>query len=119
MSSSWWAKKLGSAVSTTPPPPATRPLDPVRLPQVPQHNEQTAQNVQVTGENFAQTSTMWRGGDATRNETSICPNCGSDLFFSRSNAGTVVSQNGMASPTPRCYACGFAPGREMQGAPPT
>lgn len=117
MSSSWWSKKLGTDQPATPP-PATRPPDPVRLPPVPQHNSQTVQNVQVTGENFASTSSMWQGGDATRTETSNCPNCGSDLYFSRTNAA-MITQSGSASPTPRCYACGFAPGREMQGAPPS
>lgn len=117
MSSSWWSKKLGTPAA--PPPPATAPLPPARIAPVPQHDERTVRNVQVTGENFAETSALWEGGDATRTETSSCPNCGSDLYFSRSNAGGVMGQSGSAAPTPRCYACGFSPGREMQGVPPS
>jgi hypothetical protein len=76
-------------------------------------------NMQVTGENINQAAGLWQGGQGTKTETSLCPNCGSDLFFSRSNSGSVISQNGMATPAPRCYSCGYTVGREMQGIPPT
>lgn len=85
---------------------------------MPPPQQRTTPNVTVTADNFAEASTHWQGGDATRQESQNCPNCGSNLFFTRANAGTLYSQNGMAAPAPRCYACGFTPGREMQGVPP-
>lgn len=80
--------------------------------------QRTTPNVTVTPENFAEASTHWQGGDASRQEAMDCPNCGSNLFFSRGNTGNVMSPRGMAQPAPRCYSCGFSPGREMQGEPP-
>lgn len=74
-------------------------------------------NVQVTGENVAEVAMTWQGGEGTRRETSNCPNCGSNLYFSRSNTGTTVSISGMATPAPRCYSCGYTDGRQMQGLP--
>ena len=114
--SDWWSRKL----NTTPrqdPPPATRPPDRV-LPAMPPPAQRVTPQMTVTGENFAEASTHWQGGDAARTEHGMCPNCGSDLYVSRANAGTLISQNGQAAPAPRCYACGFTPGREMQGVPP-
>lgn len=116
MSSSWWERNLGTPRHD--PPPATRPPDRT-LPAMPRQTPQNAPNIQVNADNFAEASTHWSGGDAARTEQQSCPSCGSDLYFSRANAGSVYSQNGSAAPTPRCYACGFSPGREMQGVPPT
>lgn len=110
-SSSWWAKKLAtepsepSRVST---PPMSAPPAP-RVAPVPPMTPKSAPNVQVTGENFAEASTMWQGGEATRTEVRSCPNCGSNLYFSRSNSGSSVA--------PRCYECGYTEGRPMQGVP--
>ncbi len=115
MSSGWWEKKLGSTPAA--PPPAVRPPDRT-LPRLPEQTPRNAPSIQVTPDNFAEASTHWQGSQAAREGTGMCPNCGSDLFFSRSNTGTVMSDRGMAAPAPRCYACGFTPGREMQGAPP-
>lgn len=109
-SDSWWTRKL---VGDAPPvrtstPPASPPA-PVRIPPRPPVTQRSAPNVQVTGENFAEASTLWQGGDGVRTEVQSCPNCGSDLYFSRSNSGSRVA--------PRCYACGFTDGRPMQGVP--
>lgn len=113
--SDWWARKLNAPKQDLP--PASRPPDRV-LPAMPPPQQRVTPNVTVTPDNFAEASTHWQGGDATRQEAQNCPNCGSNLFFSRANAGTLYSQNGMAAPAARCYACGFTPGREMQGVPP-
>jgi hypothetical protein len=113
--SDWWSKKLNTPRHD--PPPASRPPDRV-LPAMPPPQQRVTPSVTVTPDNFAEASTHWQGGDATRTEHGSCPNCGSDLYFSRANAGTLISQNGQAAPAPRCYACGFTPGREMQGVPP-
>lgn len=114
--STWWERKLNAPAHT--PPPASRPPD-RNLPRLPEQTPRNAPNIQVNADNFAEASTHWSGGEGTRTETGICPNCGSDLYFSRSNAGAVYSERGTAAPAPRCYACGFTPGREMQGVPPT
>ena len=113
--SDWWSRKLSAPKQDLP--PASRPPDRI-LPAMPPPQQRTTPNVTVTADNFAEASTHWQGGDATRQESQNCPNCGSNLFFTRANAGTLYSQNGMAAPAPRCYACGFTPGREMQGVPP-
>lgn len=114
--SDWWTRKLSGNPSS--PPPANRPPDRV-LPRLPEQTPKNAPQIQVNADNFAEASTHWTGGEATRTETGNCPNCGSDLYFSRSNGGAVYSERGQAAPAPRCYACGFTPGREMQGVPPT
>lgn len=104
----WWVKKLGNPAQT---PPTVPPLStPTRVPPMPPATP-------VQGETLSETGLAWRGGDATRTETARCPNCGSDLYFSRSNGGTTVTSGGLASPAPRCYACGYTPGRSMQGMP--
>lgn len=114
--SGWWDKKLNAAPRHDLP-PANRPPDRV-LPAMPPAQQRVTPNIAVTADNFAEASTHWQGGDATRTEYGSCPNCASDLYFSRSNAGTIYNQAGAAAPAPRCYACGFSPGREMQGVPP-
>lgn len=110
-SSSWWAKKLANdqrEVAPVSTPPTSAPPPP-RVAPVPPMTQQSAPNIQVTGDNFAEASTMWQGGEATRTEVQSCPNCGSHLYFSRSNSGSSVA--------PRCYECGFTEGRPMQGVP--
>jgi len=111
----WWSRKLNAPKQE--PPTATRPPDRI-LPAMPPPAQRMTPQMTVTPDNFAEASTHWQGGDAARQEAQNCPNCGSNLFFSRANAGTLYSQSGMAAPAPRCYACGFTPGREMQGVPP-
>lgn len=108
---SWWAAKLAAQTPTQQPvlPPTSAPA-PARLPSIPQPTVQSAPNVAVTGENISEVAMLWTGGEATRTETSRCPNCGGDHFFSRSNAGSMVA--------PRCYDCGYTQGRQMQGLPP-
>jgi hypothetical protein len=115
MSNGWWERKLGQPRREIP--PATQPVD-RSLPRLPEQTPKNVPNITVTNDNFAEVSTQWSGGEATRREQMPCPNCGSELFFSRTNAGTVMSAGGMSSPAPRCYACGYSPGREMQGVPP-
>jgi hypothetical protein len=101
-------------------PPAYRPGPPVtQRPQYqpPAQPQQRQQDIQVTIENTFDAAMQWRGGEAARTESSNCPMCGSDLFFSRANSAAVVSQTGMAKVPPRCYSCGYTEGREMQGLP--
>lgn len=110
MTSSWWAKKLGTEQSAPPSPyPRTAPVPPPYVPPRPTPTQQSAPNVAVTNENIAEVAGLWQGGQATKTEVQNCPNCGSNLFFSRSNAGSAVA--------PRCYACGYTQGRPMQGMP--
>lgn len=112
-SNSWWSRKLNAEPAPPAPrntPPVSSPAPP-RLPAVPPMTQKSAPNVQVTGDNFAEASTLWQGGEATATEVQNCPNCGSNLYFSRSNSGSRVA--------PRCYACGYTDGRPMQGVPAT
>lgn len=109
-SSSWWAKKLSTepAPARTSTPPVAPPPRP-RLAPVPPVTPQSAPDMRVTSENIADAAMLWQGGEATRTEQQNCPNCGSHLYFSRANSGTAAAS--------RCYACGFTPGRPMQGIP--
>lgn len=113
--SDWWSRKLGGQPHV---PPPAEPRPPARVAPMPPQTPKNAPHIQVTAENFAEASTMWSGGDASRTEHGNCPNCGSALYFSRANGGTLYSERGQATPAPRCYECGFSPGREMQGVPP-
>lgn len=111
MTSSWWAKKLGNdqpAPSRSPVPPSS-PAPVPRVAPAPRPVQQQVQNIHVTDQNFAEAATQWRGGEAARTENRNCPNCSSDLYFSRSNTGSQVAG--------RCYACGYTDGRPMQGVP--
>lgn len=119
MSASWWEKKLGNPQPTRQPshPPAA-PAPPPRLNPIPQPARQQSQQVHLTQDNFVDAAQTWQGGEAAIKETQNCPNCGSSLYFSRSNSGGMVSQSGMVTAAPRCYECGFMPGRQMQGVPP-
>lgn len=112
--SDWWSKKLANPQRTEarPLPPLTPPQTPP--PWVPQAPQPPAQ---ITDENALDAALTWRGGEGTRTETTSCPNCGSDLYFSRANSGGMVTPRGMATPAPRCYSCGFTPGHPMQGMP--
>lgn len=110
MSSSWWASKLGANVPD-------RPRSP-ELPATPSPSApSSSHSVSVTPENAFDAAMTWTGGEATRNSSGPCPQCGSDLYFSRSNSNSVVTQQGMAKVPPRCYSCGYTEGRPMQGMP--
>lgn len=116
--SDWWAKKLGqpeqpARVWNQPPQRATPPITP------PERTYQQAQgqDIEVNVENVFEATKVWQGGEANRKGIGNCPNCNSHLYFSRTNTGTVVTQNGAATPAPRCYSCGFTEGRQMQGLP--
>lgn len=109
MTSSWWAKKLGTEQPPATSYPRTAPVPPPYVPPRPTPTQQTAPNVAVTNENIAEVAGLWQGGQATKTEVQNCPNCGSNLFFSRSNSGSGVA--------PHCYECGYTQGRPMQGMP--
>jgi hypothetical protein len=119
MSSSWWERKLANPQPTRQPshPPAA-PAPPPRLAPVPQQTVQQSQQVHLTEDNFVDAAQSWQGGEASKKELQTCPNCGSNLYFSRSNSGGMVAQSGVVNAAPRCYECGFMPGRQMQGVPP-
>lgn len=111
MSNTWWTRKLAGDQPSAPPStlPPTSPKPPARVAPAPRPAQQNMPDVHVTDQNFAEAATLWQGGEAARTETQNCPNCGSNLYFSRSNAGTAAA--------PRCYACGYTQGRPMQGIP--
>ena len=108
--SDWWSRKIGNQPSPPPrTPPSTMPTSPnnIRFPQVqqpaPQHQTQPQVPANENGEiSMGDAIRSWRGGEAARRETHDCPECGSNLVFSRSK-GMI---NGH-SPAPRCYACGW------------
>lgn len=118
MSSSWWERKLGNPAQRPPSHPPAAPAPPPQLRPVPQHTVTQSQQINLTQDNFVDAAQTWQGGEASRKETQNCPSCGSSLFFSRANAGSMVSQAGMVSAAPRCYECGYMPGRAAQGVPP-
>ena len=107
MTATWWAKKLGTPEAHPGTVPDARTFDrptmpaPQPVPALP--------SMTVTVGNFAEATAAWQGGPAARTESQPCPNCGSNLFFSRSNGGSAVA--------PRCYSCGYTQGRPMQGMP--
>lgn len=107
-SASWWASKLSGQPSQQPSLPPVAAPPPSR--PAPQPYQQPVQNVTVTGDNIAEAAMMWKGGEASRTETSACPQCRGDHYFSRSNTGSRVAA--------RCYDCGYTEGRPMQGLPP-
>lgn len=124
-SSDWYARKLGqnapSPYTRTSTPPS-RPPAPARIEQVPQHTRDQQPEVQVTADNVAEAAALWHGGQGTKSETENCPNCGSHLFFSRSNGtgeaggsgSKVFTQAGTASVAARCFSCGYSPTMPMQ-----
>lgn len=118
----WYARRLGQPAppqrSATPP---ASPPAPYRVPPVPQHSREQQPEVKVTTENLAEAASLWHGGQGTA-DASGCPNCNSPLFFSRSNGTSeaggsgarLVTQNGIATVAPRCFACGYSPATPMQ-----
>jgi len=118
MSMDWWARKLNANKSAAPPRPMpSHPVPPAYpQPQAQPQPQPQQDREKVTIDNLWEAMGTWTGGQGNR-ESSTCPNCGSDLYFSSSNTSGVYSQNGHFRAPPRCYACGFKPGHEMQGQP--
>lgn len=112
----WYARKLGGGQPQQrqqvpeyqprqrPEPLGSRPGQPpaswTQPPQPPQEEEEG-----LTLHNFVHKMGQWRGGVAHRTDKQPCPECGSDLFFSRGNA---ISRNG--APAPHCFSCGYSGG---------
>lgn len=133
-SSSWWARKLGGAA-----PPATTtqsyPQQQQQQPQAQPYGQQPqypppgghapASNAHLTPDNFMAAAGQWQGGKATKTETSRCPNCGGDHYFSQTHtnplggggggAGArIATERGMANTSPRCFDCGYSLARPLQ-----
>lgn len=124
MSNDWYARKLSQVreqqgYAPAPPPtahrgyPEPRVLQPAPQPayQAPQPTYQQPQYQQQPGvvveeplnlHNFVEQMGRWRGGAAHRTDQHPCPECGSNLFFSRTNGGSR-----MAPPAPHCFSCGY------------
>ena len=115
MSSDWFARKLAGGRPAPPqhvqPSYPQGPPPPTYIPPVPQ-----SQQPQVTKDNIAEVAGLWKGGEGTRKETTKCPNCGGDAFFSIQNApgSRIATQNGMASAAPRCFECGYTTRHGLQ-----
>jgi hypothetical protein len=106
--SDWWAKRLNvqpqpdQATTNYQPPQQQRPIYQPQQPQAPT--------------TIMEGVAAWQGGEG-KAEVGNCPQCGSDLYFSRRNAGSTYGPGGMATTAPRCFACGFTQGRMAQGQP--
>ena len=110
--SGWWAKRLPAQPSARQ--PQYQPPQPQQYQEpVPQYQQpmQPVQQGAVSVENIIEAVAAWQGGEATRTETSRCPSCGSDHYFSRAQG----AHRG-PPPAPMCYACGFT-GLFQQGDP--
>lgn len=113
MSNSWWANKLGNGEQPPPQRQQSYPQQPQRpgLPPVGYQRQglgqQESYDGPITGENFAEVATMWKGGQGTRTETERCPGCNSNNFFSRKNGGTMRTMQGSAHPMEHCFDCGY------------
>lgn len=120
--SDWYARKLAQMQGQAPPAPAPTsypaqhpgygvPQQPQGPPtqQGPTHQYDTSQ-IQVTNENVAEVAGLWQGGEGTKKETTRCPECHRNSFFSRSNAPGVINVNTgqMVKPNPQCMDCGYA-----------
>lgn len=116
-SADWYARKLGGNAAPSTYTPTTAPNYPSG-PAAPPHLAPVppSSTPQVTGENIAAVAGLWKGGQATKTETTRCPHCNSDHFFSISNApgSRIATQSGMASAAPRCYSCGYTTRHGMQ-----
>lgn len=115
MSSDWWARKLNGAPPAQQAPPQQQPS----YPQGPAASPYLAPpppstQPQVTKENIHEVAGLWKGGKATKTETSHCPNCGGANYFSMANGESLggagarlMTQNGQVSTSPRCFNCGY------------
>lgn len=105
MSSDWYARRFGGNSRTAPPPPQ-RPVyhqgqqAPVDYHQ-PQYQEPDTSQIRVTPENFLSAASMWKGGPGAKADRHPCPNCGSNLYYSR------AGKSRMPAPAPHCFSCGF------------
>lgn len=125
MSADWWARKLGGAAA-----PAVQQSPQQSYPGTPQQQyllpvPQGGQHPQVTAANIAEVAGLWHGGKATKTETTRCPNCNGDHYFSQSHTNTlaggaggagarIATERGMATTAPRCFDCGFSTARPLQ-----
>lgn len=105
--SDWWSKKLAGEKPTTSRtnlPPVQAPL---AFPQQAQPAPVTPSSAPVPVDSQEATlsdylkSGQTKGGEATRRETAMCPQCGGRYVFSRGSG--IVGAN----PAPRCYECGW------------
>jgi len=114
--SGWWAKRLPAQPAARqvapaqyqPPPPQPQYQQPQQ--GYPQHGYQQPQP-EVSVDNIIEAVAAWQGGEATRTETTRCPSCGGDHYFSRAQG----AHRG-PPPAPMCYSCGFT-GLFQQGDP--
>lgn len=100
MSSNWYQKRLAGGAPAAPAQPAAAPAQAPAYPQPQVQPQQAPQGntngfYDVLGGKPGATS---KGGIATKTEVAACPGCGSNNYFSRSNAGNAK---------PRCYDCGY------------
>ena len=111
----WWSRHVGGqpAARQAPPQPSPavhQPPTPNTVPMqhgYPQNAPQHAP-AQPAPESFSEALEMsgaWQG-EAHQTETSRCPKCGSNHFFSRSQEG-VFGQKGRVTPSPQCFDCGY------------
>ena len=115
--SDWWARRMAPEDAPRTGYPQTAPTPRPALPPLPVRAPETSPDIQVTASNLHQTATMWAGGEGTQTETQSCPQCRSDLYFSRANTAAVMTTRGSVSPSPRCYSCGYTQARPNQGMP--
>ena len=54
----------------------------------------------------------WQGGKGVADTAQPCPECGGDLYFSRTSA-----MNRGPAPAPHCFSCGYSGLFERQGDP--
>lgn len=107
-SKGWFARQLGGEQQHAPAQPPVQPQQfvpqaPQQAPVQPQHvpqQQQAAPPLDV--HNFGQAMNYWQGGEATRTETQLCPSCGSNHYYSRSQ----TAARGPA-PSPMCFDCGY------------
>lgn len=126
----WWARKLSGQTRPSTvqvPAPAQQGFGAPRLPPTTAPGTVRIQEEQGPAPDFIEDDAgnkvpniykPWSGnikdgwaGDAHKD---LCPNCGSNEYFSRSStqyAKTgITTRNGMATPAPHCWACGFTGG---------
>lgn len=110
----WWSKKLGTDRPPATPTPDTwnlpRHTPPTPAHQMPQQSYVPPANAMIPDENgqlhMGEAIMYWRGGEGTRKETNRCPKCNGANYFSRSDQ-KVFTQNGAATPAPKCFNCGY------------
>lgn len=120
----WFARKLAGGAAPPQAPPSYQPSYP-QGPAAPQHvppvPQSTQPQVAPDGSNVAEVAGLWKGGQATKTETTSCPNCGGDHYFSMSNGASqggagarIATERGMAATSPRCFSCGYSTARPLQ-----